>query len=1024
MNELGITEEMVYSDSARSKSDSYAKTGGRNVWTKRYHGSGRRLNPRDRGSSSLFRYDREPSKSPSPHGYNIQPASHMESAASLQSIVTTSIKTEVSESQERLSPGGYSLRSGDSHEGPSSQTSDHSCQSGVKEESCDWSLSQTSHGSRDHVSDRKRTSSDIHSSSSSRICARRYQESDSDDTSSRERDSNRKSKQTMKHDSRSDRYSRRTGEHTSKKTPGAADKNPGCDSKDRDKEERDKNERWKQRHGHTRRISVSPRRNAKDETDNGEQRKVEESYESDGQMANLTKSPIHDRQSLHQMPEQSQTNQEDDIQMTSEVPLYEEGSSQVQPMDLDTSDNGSPEPEKNTEISEPSMAAKQIAQLEHPTKVEQDPDEMESYVDAQLKGVHDTFQLQLQTQYTPPPTLFDFERDETPPAEIVEATAQWYQTQNIPPKFDPVSLQRMIQYYQRSVATSDTKMGNSMWPVTSFHRGGQQPFTMTSVNNCSTPTCGWNGRFLSVTNQCTTNVEPPLNQVSAVANISKEVDDTSFPTVQLGAPSYQVGDPNSSHLPGDDRHSIKFSDSEVQQQLQVFLNKPRSIEDCYYSSEHVSGSLPSDEGETLFSVAESTSRRLSEHIRSKESYYLSMECTTPNTRNNEVAYKNICDTQKGGRSHSTIDGSCISSVVQPELYSQMPGKSRSALSRERISPGVHSHAALKDGTTGTDPRGSLDMWPAPVRSQRREQPKIGEHFREDIWRVDEEWSREHVHKREDVTDTVEQMETSSSRFKGSDQSWGREVISQNRRVNATPLLVDECGFEIHPCLTDCQFQLSYPHKCESESRNSSPPSNKEYPFQDYTSSNKQISHTEGGFSCGLSGEHELCDPSDDDCNVTIVGNESFGFFHNRIVAQSPAPRSQSEHDQFQRILNEELAEGVMEEENARRMIGKTNLEERNTPTVQACSTIAEPSKDLQNTDNNGDTQLRAAGKHEANVHTIPTTRKVHNAHKYKRLQKSYYNVSANPRSVMILAIEEINSHCICSSRNFVSKHQF
>ena len=1030
MNELGITEEMVYGDSPRSKSDSYTKAGGRNVWARRYHGTGRRLNPRDRGGSSLFRYDRDPSRSPSPHGYDIQSASHMESASSLQSVITTSIKTEVSESQERLSPGGYSLRSGESQERPSSQTSDHSSQSGVREESFDWSLSQTSHGSRDHVSDRKKTSSDIRSSTSNRLCSRKYQESDSDDTSSRERDSTRKSKWTTKHDLKSDRYPQRMGERTSKRTSGpVADKNPGSDSKDRDKEGRDKNEWWRQHRGHTRRISVSPRRSAKDETDNGEQRKLEESYESDGQMVTLTMSPICDHhQCLHQMPEQSQTNKEDGIQMTSEIPLCE-GSSQVQPMDLDTSNNGSPEPEKNVETSESHMAAKQIAQPEHPTKVEQDPDELVSCTDTKLKDVRDAFQVQLQTQYTAPATLFDFERDETPPAEIVEATAQWYRTQNIPPNFDPVSLQRIIQYYQRSVSASDTKIGNSMWPATLFHQGGQQQVTMTSVDNCSTPTCSWNERFLSVTDQCTTNVEPTLNHVS-VTNISEEADDTSFPTVQLGIPSYPVGDPNSSHLSGDNKHSLKFSASEVQQQLQVFLNKPRSSKDHFYSPEPASGSLqPSHEVEALLSMAESSSRKIIEHIRNDESSYPSMECTTPNTRNNELAYKNICDTPN--RDRSTVDCSNISSIVQPELYLQIPGKSRSPLSCGRLSSEVHNHATLEEGTIRIDPRleprGSLDMWPAPVRSQQREQPRIEEHFREDIWKMDKEWSREHEHvdKIEDLTDTVEWMETSVSGCKELDPSWGKEVRRQSRRVSATPA-VDKLRYESQPCLTaslTSEFRLYYPHKQESESRNSSPPPHQEYQFQDYTSSSKQISRTEKSFSCELSDEHKVCDPSDD-CFVTIAENESFGFFHNRIVGQSPTPRSQSEQDRLHWILDEEPAERVMEEEIARKMICKTNSEGRNTPTLQVHSTIAEPSKDLHNTDKDSSIQLRAVGKRATNVQTIPTAGKEHNAHEYKHLQKSYYKVNSQIHTVVILAIEEMNLHCIYSSRNFVSKLQF
>ena len=640
MIELGITEDMVYGDLATSKGDSYGRGGGNKTWKGRYQGGGgRRFAPRDRGeTSSSFRYDREPSRSPSPSpNYKTQASSHLETVSSLaQSVGISSSpivpnKTEQSESQERPSSSRYSLRSGDSQERPSSQASDYSSQSGVREESVERSLSQASHGSRDSASDRKRQPSSTETRSSSRLRARKRHESESDDTSSKERDSNRKPRQVSKNDSKkgSNRYSRRSDEHRSKRTTGRlADRSSESDSKerDRDREEKEKREQWKRYH-RSRRSRESPRRRRpREQSDDEKQPKSYDNSESDGQMAALTvtKSPKPLQQesiSSQPLPVQPQANIESNIQVAIENPL-DEVTNQIQPMDLDTSQNSSPEPEDNIQPSKPptTCTIKKESQLESQINVELGADQAESQIDTQLVSQLDTLLIEPQTQSmsmpsTPPPNVFDFERDETPPAEIVEATAEWCRTQNIPANFNSIPLQHVFQYYQSSMAASGTKKDdglqhNPAWPASSFQQQGDQLQEQTACAasaSPSKPTPNLSENIAQSLNLTTEQLSSssqfqlcPESSTTMAENLA-DTGDTSFPTIQLGPSSHPAAESRRSSrlVDANSRDFHKLSDNEVKQQLEMFLNKsgPRAQE-YSSSSESVLGSQLPARGET------------------------------------------------------------------------------------------------------------------------------------------------------------------------------------------------------------------------------------------------------------------------------------------------------------------------------------------------------------------------------------------------------------------------------------------
>ena len=438
MIELGITEDMLsYNDPARYKGSSYGRTGGKQARKEKYHGGKRRFTRRDRGSSSLFGYGREQSRSPSPiQSYRTQTSDHapVKLEGSLSAVGTSAI-SEAYESYDRPSSFRYSLKSGDSQERPSSQLSDYSSQSGVREESAERSLSQASYGSRDSMSDGRRylPVSEAHSSNHHKY-KKRY-ESDSDDASSKERDPSQRSKY-------SDWYSRRRSEHRSKRIPApVADKSSESDSKERDREEQD---RWKKSHYRSRRSRESPRKT----------REHNDETRSKGDIQGVTKSPKTD---ANKSPVSSQGVQGDNLNVSGEARL-DETLNQIQPMDLVTSENSSPEPEGCILPNKSPHEVKDEILQELQPNLDQE---------SQVNNVISTLQIEPEAHSVTVPSspmhrVFDFERDVTPPAEIVEATAEWYRTQNIPPNFDSISIQHVFQYYQNSVATGGTKTEDSL----------------------------------------------------------------------------------------------------------------------------------------------------------------------------------------------------------------------------------------------------------------------------------------------------------------------------------------------------------------------------------------------------------------------------------------------------------------------------------------------------------------------------------------------------------------------------------
>ena len=567
MKELGITEDMIYNDPVTSKGDtcSYGKHGGKKVWMGRYQGGRKRFATRERESSSSFQYEKDVSRSPSPPRYKTHVMSHSDMVSSVG--ITSSPKifagTEL-ESQECLPSNRCSIKSGDFQEQPSSQASDNSSQCVEREESAEILLSQASHGSRDSVCiyENKRQSSSGETSLSSRLLARKQYESESDDTSSKERDSCRKPK---KYDSKG-RYSKRQ----------LVDKSSESDSKERDREQIEERERWKRYR--SRRSKDSPKRKANSHSDDEKQPKQGQNYESDRLVltTDIRNSPRGGSFSLHKLPVQSEA----DNKVHAEVQLIGDAN-QINPMDLDN-------------LSEASTTSNKVVKQESwHDKIDLNYDQVESRVSAQL----DTHQTEPQVQstctrsmsYTPPIGAFDFERDETPPAEIVEATAEWCRTQNFPPTFNSVSLQDVFQYYQNSMAADGTKnkkedgyWHNSVWPGIFQQRDQQVDQSLVAASSNATakttPTC------------ISQSVCPPNINLATEPNIfnafpksiinnseqSKEALEVNFPTVQLEAPSYSVFEAWSSHLrDAKDGDSHQLSDSEVQQHLEMFLNKPK-----------------------------------------------------------------------------------------------------------------------------------------------------------------------------------------------------------------------------------------------------------------------------------------------------------------------------------------------------------------------------------------------------------------------------------------------------------------
>ena len=239
----------------------------------------------------------------------------------------------------------------------------------------------------------------------------------------------------------------------------------------------------------------------------------------------------------------------------------------------------------------------ELVKQEPSHRIDLDYDQLESQVSAQL----DTHQTEPEIQSsctsmscTPPISAFDFERDETPPAEIVEATAEWCRTQNFPADFSSVSLQHVFQYYQSSMAVDGTKNKNEgrLWhsPIWQgiFQQRDQplgQSLAATS-SDVTNPACSSQSAFYASLQ----NVSPTAECSSSASDIhvhahfsarskpvTKGSKQANLATVQQhGVPicSYLACEPWSSHLNNAmDEDTCQLSDGEIQEHLKMFLNK-------------------------------------------------------------------------------------------------------------------------------------------------------------------------------------------------------------------------------------------------------------------------------------------------------------------------------------------------------------------------------------------------------------------------------------------------------------------
>ena len=191
---------------------------------------------------------------------------------------------------------------------------------------------------------------------------------------------------------------------------------------------------------------------------------------------------------------------------------------------------------------------------------------------------------------TPPISAFDFERDETPPAEIVEATAEWCRTQNLPPNFCSASLQRVFQYYQSSMVADGTnnKNENGLWhsPVwPGIFQQRDQPLGQSLAATSSDVTnpvyaCSSQSEFYASLQ----NVDPTSSagniHVDASAH-SKSVS-TNSEQANLHVAPVLHGEVTSnfleckqltSHLHNTIDGDTQLSDGEIQEHLRMFLNK-------------------------------------------------------------------------------------------------------------------------------------------------------------------------------------------------------------------------------------------------------------------------------------------------------------------------------------------------------------------------------------------------------------------------------------------------------------------
>ena len=291
-------------------------------------------------------------------------------------------------------------------------------------------------------------------------------------------------------------------------------------------------------------------------------------------------SPRNENLSLHQSPVQAEANTK-----VSAAAQIDDMLNQIHPMDVCSNF-----PEVPNELVKQELLHRA------------DYDQVESQTSAQL----DTHQTESKMHSppttmscTPPISTFDFERDETPPAEIVEATAEWCRTQNLPPNLSSVSLQHVFQYYQSSLAVDGTKNKDEgglwhspIWPGMFQQRnqslGQDLAATSPGVTNPAYSYQSANQQNVDPIAECSSSGSDAHVHFNALSKPVSNSEQTSVATVLHGAPtcSYSAHEPWSSQLHNAmDRDSRQLSDGEVQEHLKMFLNhqETKAIEHSFNS---------------------------------------------------------------------------------------------------------------------------------------------------------------------------------------------------------------------------------------------------------------------------------------------------------------------------------------------------------------------------------------------------------------------------------------------------------
>ena len=513
MKDLGITEDMVYSDLVQTvRNDSYGKSGGKKSWTGRYQGGRRKIGARERESSSSSHYDKEPSRSLSPPRHVVD-HNDIASTVGSTSLVKFYTETENSDSQEYPSSSMYGTRREDTdtcQERPLTQDSDNSSLI-EKEGSLSVSLSQVSHGTRDSIysNGKKRQ---LILGEGSQLHTKKQREGESDDTVF-------KGKGKLKTSSLKSGYSRRQ----------LVD----------------------------RRSRGSPKRGGGDYSDD-EMPKQDHKYSSRNENLSLQLSCIQTEATAN-----AKVTQVDDVV------------NQIHPVDICSNF-----PKVPNELVKQEPLHLDYDQVESQTSVQLDTRQTEPKTRSSCENM----------SCTPPISTFDFERDETPPAEIVEATAEWCRTQNLPPNFSSVSLQHVFQYYQSSLAVDGTKNKNEggLWhsPIWSgIFQQRNQPLgenLVATSSGVTNPAYSCQSAFntkspnIDPTAQCSSSGSGVQLHFSALSKpVINSSEQTSPGTVLHGVPtySYSAHEPWSSHLHNTmDRDSRQLSDGEIQEHLKMFLN--------------------------------------------------------------------------------------------------------------------------------------------------------------------------------------------------------------------------------------------------------------------------------------------------------------------------------------------------------------------------------------------------------------------------------------------------------------------